>query len=198
MQQQGLLGQQEVSGNRALAEGLGEADFAEESGNRDFFRGLYGGELDFQRQRMLQREAEKAANKAAQGQMFGSLFGAAGKLALAGPTGGASMLLADGGVVQGPMRAIIGEGGEPEAVVPRSHPGFGLMQRFGVLPNRRFSPLGMGAGMPMRRGFSPPGMGVGAAPPQRSASPMAGRIFQALSQRPQRQGSPMLGGLLGR
>jgi len=140
----------DISANAGTAGALNEAEFQEGQGNLDFQRSLFTGELDFMRNRALERERAKAASRGGIGQAIGSVAGAfipgAGALFGGGGGGGGGggrspynygdTWMADGGLVTRPTRALIGEGGEPEAVVPRSHPGFGVMQRFGVLPQR--------------------------------------------------------------
>jgi hypothetical protein len=150
MQQKAALIRGDVAGNAALTSGLMGADFEEEQGQRQFLQGLYGQQLSYEQQRQLQKQQEKAAASGGIGQAVGAIGGAVINKYLP---------LARGGVVNGPMRAMIGEGGEPEAVVPQSHPGFRLMQRFGALPRRRFSGASDG-GYGMSQGAARRSMGM--------------------------------------
>ena len=95
MQRRQAMVESNIGQNAALSGSLGEADFQEEMGGRDFARGLFGGELDFQRQRQLAKEQAKAQS----GGAFGSLLGAALPIAAsfipgAGPFIGAGMAAA--------------------------------------------------------------------------------------------------------
>lgn len=144
MAQRQAMIDQELRGNEELAGGLNQAEYEDSQSNLQFGRGLYMGNLDYARQMALEKQRAKAANAGAAGQAVGAIGGA-----LIGKLPG----LARGGTVFGPTQALIGEGGEPEAVVPQSHPGFGMLRRRGMLP-RPF--LGGNAQMqPERGGFAP-------------------------------------------
>jgi hypothetical protein len=134
--------------------------------NRDFLQGLAGqslgqlgqfeqGTRDFYRQQSLQRQQqayeERMANKAKKGAL-GRTLGAIGGAALGsflGPIGTAAgtkvgAKLASGGVVDNPTLALIGDGGEREAVVPESSPGFRLLEQLGLLPDKVHGPATFG------------------------------------------------------
>lgn len=77
MAQRQALVDSDIGANQSLAGGLNQAEFDESNENRGFFRDLYRGELDFQRQRELQRQAERAAARGGMGQVVGGLAGRA-------------------------------------------------------------------------------------------------------------------------
>lgn len=57
--------QTEQGAGEDISNTLGSAFTQEELGNRDYFRSLFGDQLNFERQRMLQKEAAKQARQAA-------------------------------------------------------------------------------------------------------------------------------------
>lgn len=77
MSQRAALSRADISANAGMAGGLLGADVEEQQRNLDFFRQLYGGELDFQRQRQLEREAAK---REASGGIGTAVGGFAGKI----------------------------------------------------------------------------------------------------------------------
>lgn len=89
--QRQLMTQATLGANANLAGGLNEGELQDQASNVGFFRNLYGSELDYQRQRQMQRDAQKAASRGGVGQFLGSVAGAflPGVGGLFKPSGGA-------------------------------------------------------------------------------------------------------------
>ena len=79
-----------------ISNALGSADFAQSMGNQDYFRSLFGNQLQYQQNRQLQKDAAKQQRKAA-GNPFGQLAGMG--LGALIPGGGALQGLFGGGQV---------------------------------------------------------------------------------------------------
>lgn len=69
--------QNELGAGSDISGALGEANLQQGLGTQDFFRSLLGGQLNFERQRQLQKQAERAANQQGVGQLIGGLGSAA-------------------------------------------------------------------------------------------------------------------------
>ncbi len=81
----------ERMGGQGLADELNDLEAQQLLGNQDYFRSLYGGERDFQRQMQAQRAAERASRRGALGGTLGRLAGAAaGFIPGIGPVVGAA------------------------------------------------------------------------------------------------------------
>lgn len=75
MAQRSALVDSDLAANAGTSDFLNQAEFQDQSSAQDFSRGLYGGELDFNRQQMLQRQAERAARSGGLGQAAGVIGG---------------------------------------------------------------------------------------------------------------------------
>jgi hypothetical protein len=74
MAQRQFLTQQQLGGTSDLADLLGQSQFQEQMGNRDFIRQLLSGQLDFERQKQLMK-MQQDAQRGTLGGMIGGLVG---------------------------------------------------------------------------------------------------------------------------
>lgn len=102
-QQRAAQVQQGIMGQEGLAGALNEADLQGYGQGSDFYRNLFMGGLDFERQRQLQKEAEKRQKKGFWGQVLGTGLGIAGSL-IGGPVGGAVGSAVGSGMSRAPSR----------------------------------------------------------------------------------------------
>lgn len=78
MQQRQAILESDMEGASQLGEQLHDVDQRQEEGAQDFFRGLYGGERQFQQQRQIARDqAREARRGGGAGAMIGQIAGAA-------------------------------------------------------------------------------------------------------------------------
>ena len=66
----------DVEASGGVANALNEAEYSDAAANRDYLRSLYGGQLDFERQRQLAKIQAKAQSQGGIGQAVGALGGA--------------------------------------------------------------------------------------------------------------------------